>query len=275
MPATALSTCVQASTLVLLCCDSPCAQVWNTRTFTREYSIYSAYDIGDVYCVSYSCALRTVYLGAQNTSIQWYNLNEKDNRPVPKPTAHPSFREDRFFDSLGPGGIRTPRPEFSGAPRDAKGGQELEIDKQYIHQFAHYGYVYCMLLASGSVAGYADKEILISGGGDGVIKLWRLGQDAGGAIRELNALDDGREEGNAVQSMVLDGTFLYGGRPDGEINVWDLETKQLVRSLKTNVGDVLTISIGGGFLFGAGDRGFVQVRGHPSVAKITVELTRV
>ncbi|KAK7705960.1 hypothetical protein SLS57_009877 [Botryosphaeria dothidea] len=232
--------------------------VWNTRTFTREYSIYSAYDIGDVYCVSYSCALRTVYLGAQNTSIQWYNLNEKDNRPVPKPTAHPSFREDRFFDSLGPGGIRTPRPEFSGAPRDAKGGQELEIDKQYIHQFAHYGYVYCMLLASGSVAGYADKEILISGGGDGVIKLWRLGQDAGGAIRELNALDDGREEGNAVQSMVLDGTFLYGGRPDGEINVWDLETKQLVRSLKTNVGDVLTISIGGGFLFGAGDRGFVQ-----------------
>ncbi|GME23672.1 Beta-Ala-His dipeptidase [Neofusicoccum parvum] len=233
--------------------------VWNTRTFAREYSIYSAYDIGDVFCVSYSCALRTIYLGAQNTSIQWYNLNEKDKRPAPKPTAHPSFREDRFFDSLGPGGIRTPKPDSSSdEPRDAKGGQVLELDKQYIHQFAHYGYVYCTLLASGSVAGYADKEILISGGGDGVIKLWRLDQEAGGAIHELNALDDGREEGNAVQSMVLDGTFLYGGRPDGEINVWDLETKQLVRSLKTNVGDVLTISIGGGFLFGAGDRGSVQ-----------------
>lgn len=255
--------------------DSPSPQVWNTRTFAREYSIYSAYDVGDVFCVSYSRALQTVYLGAQNTSIQWYNLNEKDKRPAPKPTAHPSSREDRFFDSLGPGGIRTPKPEFSDEqPRDAKGGQVLELDKQYIRQFAHYGYVYCMLLASGSVAGYSDKEILVSGGGDGVIKLWRLDHDAAGAIQELNALDDGREEGNAVQSMVLDGTFLYGGRPDGEINVWDLETKQLVRSLKTNVGDVLTISIGGGFLFGAGDRGSVQVRIHPSEMEYSLKLTR-
>ncbi|KAF2136470.1 uncharacterized protein K452DRAFT_329695 [Aplosporella prunicola CBS 121167] len=246
--------------------------VWNARSFTRVYSIYSAYDVGDIFCVSYSPTLRTVYLGAQNTSIQWYDLKEKDERPQPKPTAHPLLREDRFFDSLGPGGIRTPRPEPAlDRPRDATGGQVLELDKQYIRQFAHYGYVYCMLLASGQVAGFPDKEVLVSGGGDGIIKLWRLDEEAGGAIRELHQLDDGREEGIPVQSIVLEGTFLYAGRPNGEINVWDLETKQLVRSLKTQVGDVLALSLGGGFLFGAGDRGTIQKlnRQYETVAKFT------
>jgi WD40 repeat protein len=44
--------------------------VWDTKTLLRVYSIYSMYDIGDVFCVSYSSTLNTVYLGAQNTSIQ-------------------------------------------------------------------------------------------------------------------------------------------------------------------------------------------------------------
>ncbi|KAK7517387.1 hypothetical protein IWZ03DRAFT_414262 [Phyllosticta citriasiana] len=233
-------------------------QVWNARTFARVYSIYSTYDIGDVFCVSYSAAHETIYLGAQNTSIQWYNLKERDTRPQPHPTAHPTFRKDRFFDSLGPGGVQTHKPDYSEEPRDAKGGQVLELDKKYIHQFAHFGYVYCMLLASGSVAGIAEDEVLISGGGDGIIKIWGFDHDDGGRIRELHQLEDGRDEGNPVQAMVLDGTFLYSGRPEGEINVWDLETKQLVRSVKTQVGDVLSIVLGGGFLFAAGDRGYVQ-----------------
>lgn len=253
--------------------------MWDTNTFGRVYSIYSTYDIGDVFCVSYSSNLQTVYLGAQNTSIQvrcsraivivnqltwctqWYDLKEKDVRPRPSQRSLPSYRKDRFFDSLGPGGVKSPRPQ-SGEPepRHARGGQLLEIDKQNIRQFAHYGYVYCMSLAKpGIVTDDLNQDILISGGGDGVIKLWTLDSNAGGAIRELHTLDDGREEGDSVLTLLLDGTFLYSGRVDGDINVWDLETKQLVRSLKANTGDVLTISIGGGYLFGAGINGVVQV----------------
>jgi di- and tripeptidase len=47
--------------------------VWDTKTLLRVYSIYSMYDIGDVFCVCYSSSLNTVYLGAQNTSIQVYH----------------------------------------------------------------------------------------------------------------------------------------------------------------------------------------------------------
>ncbi|KAF1981534.1 beta-Ala-His dipeptidase [Aulographum hederae CBS 113979] len=250
--------------------------VWSTEDFHHVYSIYSTYDVGDVFCVSYSSALKTVYMGAQNTSIQWYDLKQKDVRPKPKPTSHPSFREDRFFDSSGPGGIRTPRPQSAdGPPKDAKGGQNLEIDKKHIRQFAHYGYVYCMLL----VANFLDsgEEMLISGGGDGGVKVWTLDEENGGAIQELFELDDGREEGDSVLSLVIDGTFLYTGRIAGEIDVWDLETRQLVRSLKAHTDDVLTISTGGGYLFSAGLSGVIEKfnRQYETVARFQGHSGRV
>jgi di- and tripeptidase len=115
-----------------------------------------------------------------------------------------------------------------------------------------------MVLAKGLRDNPAE-EVLISGGGDGAIKIWTIAEK-GGAITELHKLDDGRDEGESVLSLVLDGTFLYAGRLNGEVNVWDLETRQLVRNLKTKTGDVLALSLGGGHLFCAGVSGIVEVR---------------
>lgn len=50
--------------------DINASQVWCPETLKRLYSLYSKYDVGDVFCVVYSVELQTVYLGAQNTSIQ-------------------------------------------------------------------------------------------------------------------------------------------------------------------------------------------------------------
>lgn len=44
--------------------------VWNTLNLTLTASIYSVYDIGDIFCVSWSPVLETIYFGAQNTSVQ-------------------------------------------------------------------------------------------------------------------------------------------------------------------------------------------------------------
>ncbi|KAI9696482.1 MAG: hypothetical protein M1820_008110 [Bogoriella megaspora] len=237
--------------------------VWNIRTFKRKYSVFSTYDIGDVFCVSYSSDLQTIYLGAQNTSIQWYDLKDKDQRPAPKAESHPFRRIDRFFDSTGPGGIRasnqTPAIEFTEvtplAGKIAQGSQSLEIHEQHICQFAHYGYVYCMMLVRG-LRPRASEEVLISGGGDGVIKIWGLDGDDGGRVHELCALENERDEGCSVLSIAIDGTILYSGLLDGQINVWDLETRQLVRSMKAHRDDVLTMTVGGGFLFSGGVFGF-------------------
>lgn len=236
--------------------------VWHTKTLQRVYCIWSTYDVGDVFCVSYSTTLQTVYLGAQNTSIQWYDLREKDQRPLATPSTHPLLREDRFFDSLGPDGMRTPRLEEDD-PKDAKGGQDLEIHNQHIKQYAHFGYVYCMLLAR-IHAQEQYQEVLISGGGDGVVKIWSLDASNSGAISELYTLEDSREEGESVLSLAIDGSFLFTGRLSGEVNIWDLETRQLVRSLRCQTDDVLALTVGGGYLFCAGVTGTVEVN-MPSI----------
>jgi len=235
-------------------------QVWCTSGFGHLYALWSPYDIGDIFCVAYSSLHRTVYLGAQNTSIQWYDLKEKDSRPRPALASHPSQRKNRFFDSLGPGGAQTPKPFGADTkPRDAVGGQELQISGQDIYQFAHFGYVHCMLLGKGILPEAPSEEVLVSGGGDGRILLWRIDPSRGGLISNICALEDGREEGESILSLAREGSFLYSGRFDGEINVWDLETRQLVRSLRASTGDVHTLTLGGGALFAGGKSGVVHV----------------
>lgn len=139
------------------------------------------------------------------------------------------------------------------------GGQYLEIDRQDVHQFAHYGYVNCMLLGKAILREGPDEEVLVSGGGDGRIVLWKMDGNNGGAITSLYTLEDGREEGESILSIAREDSFLYSGRFDGEVNVWDLETRQLVRSLKAATSDVLTLSLGGDHLFAGGVSGLVQV----------------
>ncbi|KAI4144014.1 MAG: hypothetical protein L6R39_004352 [Caloplaca ligustica] len=228
--------------------------VWCTKTLSPLYSIYSTYDVGDVFCVAYAASLETVYLGSQNTSIQWYDLSEKDRRPIPDLSRHPLNRNHRFFDSKGPGGAPTPRRASASEPR-SHSGKQLEIDKSDILQYAHNGYTYCMILAGGSEEGVFGDEVLISGGGDGTIKIWALAADKGGAISELKTLESGDE---AVLTLTIDDTLLYSGRAGGDINVWDLETCQLVRRIESHVVDVLTLCVGHGSVFSGSANGAVK-----------------
>jgi di- and tripeptidase len=114
-----------------------------------------------------------------------------------------------------------------------------------------------MALGRGLSRDGSDEEILISGGGDGTIKLWNLDGDNGGAIEEIATLENGD---NSVLTVALDGTFLYSGLLEGDINVWDLDTRQLVRSVKAHAEDVLTLTIGGGFILSGGAGGWTKVK---------------
>ena len=174
-------------------------------------------------------------------------------------TLHPSQRNHRFFDSKGPGGITTPRSS-SAEETQAQGGQILDIDKDDIVHFAHFGYVYCMVLSTGIDS---DHEILISGGGDGTIKLWSLDTDANGAITDSASLENGDD---SILTLVLHGTILYSGRLNGEINIWDLDTRQLIRRVKPDNADVLTLAVGHGMIFSGAANGLVRVssRSHMS-----------
>lgn len=113
-----------------------------------------------------------------------------------------------------------------------------------------------MLLAKNLVTQDTEGEILISGGGDGTIKLWQLSEKDGEAIRLFASLESGDD---SVLSLALDGTILYSGRLDGEINIWDLDTRQQIRRLKAHRADVLTIAVGQGVFFSGAATGFAKV----------------
>lgn len=168
---------------------------------------------------------------------------------------HPSYRNHRFFDSKGPSGVSTPRP-LSASQKRSFGGQDLEIDRKHIVQYAHYGYVYSILLSRGLDANNADAETLISGGGDGIVKLWSLDSNDSGALGEEISLESGD---GSILSMALDGTVLYTGRLEGDVNVWDLDTRQLIRTVKAHNADVLALAVGYGLLFSGSSSGVAKV----------------
>ena len=112
-----------------------------------------------------------------------------------------------------------------------------------------------MLLANG-LDDDPQAETLVSGGGDGTIKLWSLDAGANIGTRKPISLEHGD---NSVLSLALDGAVLYSGRLEGEIDVWDLDTRQMIRTVKAHGADVLTLAVGHGFIFSGAANGVAKV----------------
>ncbi|KAF3903203.1 hypothetical protein ABW20_dc0101832 [Dactylellina cionopaga] len=230
--------------------------IWRTETFENVHTIYSTFDIGDIFCVAYSSKLSTLYLGAQNTSIQWCDFRTKDKRPKASLKSHPLRRSHRFFDSLGLNGSASPRPhvDSSGALESWNESQLVEIDPLNIVQYAHFGYVYCMLLIKSFTN--SNEEILVSGGGDGSIKLWEIDSTTSAIkadkSKSLSSGDCG------VLCMATRDQFLYCGLTDGEISIWDLDSQTLIRSIRGHQDDVLTMTVRDNCIWSGSASGYVR-----------------
>ncbi|OOQ86633.1 WD repeat protein [Penicillium brasilianum] len=211
--------------------------VWSTRTFERLYSIYSHHDVGDIFSVVYSSSNQTLYCGAQNTSIQWCNLSEEGSLNQTS-AAHPSKRTHRFFDSRGPDGTRAPRPS-DGANAVSEGGRVLTFKRDHHKRFAHHGYVYSMLLVKGLIESAPSEEALLTGAGDGVVKLWRLGQEPSAAPTQIAKL----QNGDPVLSIAVEGSLLYCGLAGGALNIWNLDSQQLVKRISRHTGDLWAVHV--------------------------------
>lgn len=255
----------------------PIINVWCPTSMRRLYEIYSTYDVGDIFSVAYSAQHDTVYLGSQNTSIQWVNLKDPKNRVTHDSAQHPDRRNHRFFDSRAVGGSSTPRRNDERWTTIPKSEKVVEIPSGAVQMFAHYGYVYCMLMAKApTVLVDADEEVLVSGGGDGTIKLWRLGvhdtdqddtsEDREPGLEELMTL--GSDDAESVMSLAIDGSFLYAGKLSGVIELWDLDTRSRLRVIKSHRGDVMTLQMGWGYLWSASVAGTASVSSNLSSANL-------
>ncbi|KAF5016619.1 hypothetical protein F66182_11646, partial [Fusarium sp. NRRL 66182] len=227
--------------------------VWSTSTFERLYSIYSHHDVGDIFTVVYSQQLNIVFCGGQNTSLQWCNLSTDGEGTVAR---HPSKRTHRFFDSRGPGGSINPRSEDSDAHSlTDHSGKILTFNRDQHRLFSHHGYIYCMIIVQGLVESAPSEEVLLTGSGDGSVKLWRLTNENSGAPIPWVELENGDD---AVLSLAIEGSLLYCGLAGGALNIWNLDSRQLVKQITEHQGDLWALDIMDGVAIAGDAEGVIK-----------------
>lgn len=229
--------------------------IWDIENdFKLLYTIYSLNDIGDIFSIIWVDHLNTLFFGSQNASISYIKIELDDNHVSTKnhnggqhpniPNYNeeiyqlmPSQRFDKFFDSKGSGNTsQSPTNSFTGTNDLLKPKSLIVIPNMNIIHYAHYGFVYSLKILKdlnpltstlGEDIGEKFSNVLISGGGDGIINIWGISPDTSSLIK-LKSIDNN----NSIFSMTLNtkNMQLYAGLIDGIINCWDLTTFQLIKS---------------------------------------------
>ncbi|WAQ89029.1 hypothetical protein PtA15_10A452 [Puccinia triticina] len=120
------------------------------------------------------------------------------------------------------------------------GSEVLFINNKDSVTYAHFGYIYCLLLIC-----LNDQLFLISGSGDSTIKVWTLDPQTGAlnpnfkilsAVSSIHlapstASPQSSEDLGAVLTLAAYGSTLYSGYQDGVIKIWDLDTYTCIRTL--------------------------------------------
>ncbi|KAG2340128.1 Zn-dependent exopeptidase [Suillus weaverae] len=236
------------------------SQVWSTVTFLPVYILnpYLETGAGDLFSLAWNPAMQTIYIGCQNTSLQWqgfckFQLDRRAEEQCGSGTSTPTRKVHKFFDSYPQ---YTHRPadlqanNLSMSPLTSQGAfvgtsSLINISATNVIDSAHFGYIYCMALLPSTREGtghLAQKPgqnyYLVTGSGDETVKIWRCNQSG------LNMMHSFDCQHGAVLSIVASGETIYAGCQDGHVKVLDFETRTLVRSIivQENV-DVLSLSI--------------------------------
>ncbi|CAO3692343.1 unnamed protein product [Umbelopsis ramanniana] len=228
-------------------------RVWDIESLQCVYLIHCCHDVGDIFSIVYSEVSNLLFLGSQNTSIQWYDFSDPQTNgpsdPAPLASISPRYtaQTSKFFGSK----IDTPSTEERRNPMDVEVIQCVIRDSNVLVN-AHDGYVYCLALEYDLPN--IEGEVLISGSGDGDVKLWRITNDG---LQHLNTLKGSSEKGILTLAVMDDG-YLFCGVQGGNIQVWDLETHQMIRSIMAHSDDVLSLCVKNHDVFSASADGTIK-----------------
>lgn len=109
----------------------------------------------------------------------------------------------------------------------------LVVDHRHSVRTAHHGYVYSLAMMP-----FGRKTLLASGAGDGTIRLWDM---RGTDLAPHGTLESATPTADAVMSLTAWTGTLLAGRQGGLIEVWDLESLTLVRTIQAHTDDVLCL----------------------------------
>ncbi|KAF9046463.1 hypothetical protein BJ165DRAFT_1345379 [Panaeolus papilionaceus] len=232
--------------------------VWCTKSLQALYVIdpYLENGAGDLYSLAWSSALQTIYVGCQNTSLQWFNFLDPISRSD-------SSSIHKFFDSY-PQHERKPAdlnannnasrpgrgtPDSDNVSDSSSPAYYLNIPSANVIDSAHYGYVYCMAMLNPS----GPSVQLATGSGDESVKLWDCSNVVPQLVHEFPCNQ------GAILAIVSRDDTIYAGCQDGYVKVLDLETKTLVRTIIVHEGiDIISMTMLGTDLYTSSANGWVN-----------------
>ncbi|KAL4080831.1 hypothetical protein J3A83DRAFT_4153384 [Scleroderma citrinum] len=256
-------------------------RIWSTVTFAPIYVLhpYLETGAGDLFSLAWNPKLQVIYIGCQNTSLQWFEFS-KDQigqriQEISSGLSTPSRKVHKFFDSypqythrpadLFANNFGSLSPSFLEGDTSYGAASAFNIPASNVIDSAHYGYVYCMALISPVRTGADDSTLhsdgeyqLLTGSGDETVKIWNCAQSGPAHIHTLDCSH------GAVLSLAVQGESVFAGCQDGYVKVFDLETKTLIRTIivQENI-DILSLSVMHSDLFTCSANGQVQ-RWSPS-----------
>ncbi|ORY93487.1 hypothetical protein BCR43DRAFT_444964 [Syncephalastrum racemosum] len=229
------------------CSGDGTVRVWSTESLMCAYLIQSCHDVGDIFSVVFSEQSHTIFFGSQNTSIQWYDFGDPQTHgmtgDLPSIPALSDHQKSKFFES--PSCLE----DLERFPGEEDVIQCI-IREKNVCMNAHDGYVYCLLHVSDIPN--TEGEVLISGSGDGDVKIWAF-ED--GRLRLLNVLHGDSDKGVLSLALSEDG-YLFCGVQGGDIR------NQLIRSVMAHSDDVLSVTIKGPGLISASADGTIKLWGE-------------
>ncbi|KAI7864320.1 hypothetical protein BDF14DRAFT_1835199 [Spinellus fusiger] len=226
------------------CSGDGTLRVWDTKTLKCVYSILSAHDVGDVFSLVYSEKSKTLFFGSQNTSIQWFDLNDPQTLGSAKdiPIVPISLRNSQKLKFFG---------DACGVVQDSVALEQdvvrCIVREKNVYLNAHDGYVYCLLYSQ--EIPNIDGEVIISGSGDGDIKIWSL---VDSNIKHIQTLKGNSDKGVLSLTLSEDG-YLFCGVQGGDVMY------QLIRSVMAHSDDVLAVALKGPGLVSASADGTIKV----------------
>lgn len=116
-----------------------------------------------------------------------------------------------------------------------------------------------MVLARGLFHNNSGEEVLVTGAGDGAIKLWNITKLEDQGLQELFRFSN---PDSSVLALVYNDTFLYCGLSDGKVHIYNLDSRQLIQKISVGSGDVTAIQVVKNVAFYGTSTGLVKVRGH-------------
>ncbi|CEP13700.1 hypothetical protein [Parasitella parasitica] len=209
-------------------------RVWSIDKLKCHRIIRSCHDVGDIFSIVFTQS-QLLFFGCQNTSIQWYDFNEKSANGSSVFANNKNCQKTQFFKLFHDLGLHPSKQSV----QEEKDVIQCVIRANNVYSNAHDGYIYCIAYSKDipNLAGEAQVMVMLKSVYLG--SVWSIRVDK--TLHHHKTLTGGDPDRGILSLALSDEGYLFCGVQGGHVQIWDLETYQLIKTVVAHTDDVLSV----------------------------------